>query len=73
MIVGMLRWCVQEAMRQPGTDLMAAAALCESMRYESVTRLDLDLMDAITKPRARWRRPARPAAARARRPRPWHR
>ncbi|HVV25040.1 MAG TPA: TetR/AcrR family transcriptional regulator [Pseudonocardiaceae bacterium] len=50
MIVGMLRWCVQEAMRQPDTDLAAAAALCESMVHAAVTRLDLDLMDAITKP-----------------------
>jgi AcrR family transcriptional regulator len=55
MIVGMLRWCVQEAMRRPGTDLAAAAALCESMLYQAVTGLDLDLMDTITKPERRRR------------------
>jgi AcrR family transcriptional regulator len=47
MIVGLMRWCAREATRGPGVDFDAAAALCESMVYDAVRGLDLDLMDAI--------------------------
>ncbi|WP_203918037.1 TetR/AcrR family transcriptional regulator [Rugosimonospora africana] len=47
MIVGMLRWCVREAVAHPGVDLDDAAALCESMVYRAVRGLDLALMDAV--------------------------
>lgn len=53
MIVGMLRWCVQEAIERPDTDLDDAAALCESMLYDAVVGLDLRLMDRVSKPRRR--------------------
>ncbi|GAA5198494.1 TetR/AcrR family transcriptional regulator [Rugosimonospora acidiphila] len=47
MIVGMLRWCVREAVQHPGVDLDDAAALCESMVYNAMRGLDLELMDAL--------------------------
>jgi AcrR family transcriptional regulator len=56
MIVGMMRWCAQEAIRQPGTNLDDAAALCDSMLYQAMISLDLDLMETVSKrrrPRAR--------------------
>lgn len=49
MIVGMVRWCVREAVQRPGTDVDTAAQLCESMLYQCMTRLDVDLMDTITR------------------------
>lgn len=51
MIVGMLRWCVQEALADPDTNLDDAAALCESMLYQVTVGLDLGLMDAVSKRR----------------------
>lgn len=56
MIVGMLRWCAQQAIERPDTNLDDAAALCESMLYRSMTSLDLDLMDTISTGRSRARR-----------------
>jgi AcrR family transcriptional regulator len=57
MIVGMLRWCAQEALQRSDTNLDDAAALCESMLYQAMVGLDLGLMDAVSKgrrgPRAR--------------------
>jgi AcrR family transcriptional regulator len=51
MIVGMLRWCVQEALADPDTNLDDAAALCESMLYQVTVGLDLGLMGAVSKRR----------------------
>jgi AcrR family transcriptional regulator len=56
MIVGMLRWCAQEALHNPDTDLDDAAALCESMLHQAMVGLDLGLVDAVSngrRPRAR--------------------
>jgi len=47
MIVGLMRWCAREAIKDPDVDFDAAAALCESMVYDAVRGLDLALMDAI--------------------------
>lgn len=51
MIAGMLRWGAQEAVERPGVDLDTAAALCESMLYQAMVGLDLDLMDAVSEER----------------------
>jgi AcrR family transcriptional regulator len=61
MIVGMFRWCAQEALARPNTDLANAAALCESMLYPAITRLDADLMDTVTGGRRR-RRATKPTS-----------
>jgi AcrR family transcriptional regulator len=48
-IVGMLRWCAREAIRDPGVDLGQIAALAESMVSAAVRGLDLDVMDSISR------------------------
>jgi AcrR family transcriptional regulator len=48
-IVGMLRWCAREAIRDPGVDLSQIAALTESMVSAAVRGLDLDVMDSISR------------------------
>jgi AcrR family transcriptional regulator len=48
-IVGMLRWCAREAIRDPDVDLSQIAALAESMVSGAVRGLDLDVMDSISR------------------------
>lgn len=48
-IVGMLRWCAREAIREPGVDIQEVAALAESLVYDAMRGLDIDQMDGITR------------------------
>lgn len=48
-IVGLLRWCAREAIRQPGVDIGEVAALAESMVYDAMRGLDIDVMDSISR------------------------
>lgn len=48
-IVGMLRWCAREAIRQPGVDIREVAALAESLVYDAMLGLNVDVMDSISR------------------------
>jgi AcrR family transcriptional regulator len=47
-IVGMLRWCAQQAISDPALGLDRIAVLCERMVYAMMRGLDVDTMDQIT-------------------------
>jgi AcrR family transcriptional regulator len=47
-IVGLLRWCAREAIRDPRLDIDAVAALSESMVYSMMRALDAEVMDQVT-------------------------
>jgi AcrR family transcriptional regulator len=52
-IVGMLRWCAREAIRDDDVDLGLIAALAESMVSAAVRGVSLDVMDSISRAGAR--------------------